>query len=462
MIELTFLGAAGTVTGSKTLLQVGDDRLLVDCGLFQGLKQLRLLNWQEPDWDPGDLAWLLLTHAHIDHSGFLPRLGRYGFRGRILCTAATAELAQVLLRDSAHIQEEDAEWLNRKGLSKHKPALPLYDRNDVERILRRFEVRAYDTWFPLGSQTRARFRNAGHIIGSATAEVEVRANGRNRRILWSGDVGRFGMPLNPDPEPPEDADYVIVESTYGNRTHPAEPALAAMEPLLRRMLERQSILLVPAFAVGRAQQIVYMARRLIASGQLPAFPVYVDSPMAVDATEIYCKYPDNHTLAEDELLGDGCVLYGPNVHLVRSVEASKRLNGLDGAALLISSSGMLAGGRVLHHLKRLLPEPDCTVALVGYQAVGTRGRALQEGAATLKIHGKQVPVRAQVEDLGSLSGHADHTELLRWLASIQRNPERVFITHGEVDASAAFAAELERERGWSCVVPRLGEHFSLD
>ncbi|UCE03226.1 MAG: MBL fold metallo-hydrolase [Candidatus Latescibacterota bacterium] len=462
MIELTFLGAAGTVTGSKTLLRVGDDQLLVDCGLFQGLKQLRLLNWQEPEWDPGGVAWLLLTHAHIDHSGFLPRLGRYGFRGRILCTAATAELAQVLLRDSAHIQEEDAEWLNRKGLSKHKPALPLYDRNDVERILRRFEVRDYDSWFHLGKQVRARFRNAGHIIGSATVEVEIASNARTRRILWSGDVGRFDMPLNPDPAPPEAADYVIIESTYGDRTHPAEPPLASMQPLLERMLEKRSILLVPAFAVGRAQQIIYMARELITSGRLPAFPVYLDSPMAVDATEIYCRYPDHHTLPDDKLMGDGCVLYGPNVHLVRSVEASKRLNALEGPALLISSSGMLSGGRVLHHLKRLLPDRRCTIALVGYQAIGTRGRALQEGAETLKIHGQHVPVRARVEDLGSLSGHADHTELLRWLSPVERKPQRVFVTHGEEQAAEAFAAALHSERGWESVVPTLGERFALD
>jgi len=354
-MDLVFLGAARTVTGSKTLLEAHGQRLLVDCGLFQGLKELRLRNWTQPDWAPERIPNLLLTHAHIDHSGFLPRLLHHGFRGRILCTPATAELAALLLRDSAHLQEEDAEWLNRKGLSKHKPALPLYTAADAERVLRLFEVREYEAWFDVAPGIRARFRNAGHILGSAMVELEVQANGAIRRLLWSGDVGRYDMPLNPDPEPPPEVDYLIVESTYGDRTHPAEPPLAQLQPLLERMVASRSILLVPAFAIGRAQQLVYMAREAVASGALPAFPIYIDSPMAVDATAIYCKYPDEHSLAPQQLSGPECVLYGPDVHLCRTVEESKRLNGLDGPALLISSSGMLTGGRVLHHPRQRLP-----------------------------------------------------------------------------------------------------------
>jgi metallo-beta-lactamase family protein len=460
MIGLTFLGAAGTVTGSKTLLEAGGVRALVDCGLFQGLKELRLLNWREPDWDPASISVLLLTHAHIDHSGWLPRLARHGFRGRILCTPATAELAALLLRDSAHIQEEDAAWLNRKGLSKHKPALPLYTLVDAERVLELFEAHDYGEWLELSPHTRARFHNAGHILGSSTVEVELGT--RPARLLWSGDVGRYGMPLNPDPDPPPEADFLIVESTYGDRTHPQEPPLACLRPLLERMLERRAILLVPAFAVGRAQQVIYMARELITSGELPEFNIYLDSPMAVDATEIYCRYPEGHRLEGEKLSGGDCVLHGPNVHLCRSVEESKRLNDLEGPALLIASSGMLSGGRVLHHLKRLLPDPRCTVALVGYQAAGTRGRALQEGAERLKIHGDWVPVQARIEDLGSMSGHADRDELLRWLGAVLRPPRRVFVTHGEEHAAAALAATLRRERGWETVVPALGQRFALD
>ena len=449
------------MTGSKTLLEVGDTRLLVDCGLFQGLKALRTRNWDEPDWNPAGVQSLLLTHAHIDHSGYLPRLGRCGFTGPVRCTPATADLLELLLHDSAHIQEEDAEWLNRKGLTKHKPALPLYTRDDVDRVLELVEVHEYGEWFEVGPQVRARFRNAGHIIGSASVDVEVRADGVTRRILWSGDVGRYDMPLNPDPSAPEDADYVVVESTYGNRRHPAEPPLASLQPLLERMLQTRHILLVPAFAVGRAQQMIYLARECILSGALPAFPIYLDSPMAVDATRIYCRYPDNHNLDEDMLEGDDCVLYGPNVHLCRTVAQSKKLNTLRGPALLISSSGMLSGGRILHHLKRLLPDPDTTLALVGYQAVGTRGRALQEGATSIKIHGQAVPVRARIEDLGTMSGHADYVELQRWLAPIQ-SPRRVFVTHGEADAATAFAALLSQNRGWTTAVPKLGQRFRLD
>jgi metallo-beta-lactamase family protein len=461
-MDLVFLGAARTVTGSKTLLESHGQRLLVDCGLFQGLKELRLRNWTQPDWAPERIPNLLLTHAHIDHSGFLPRLLHHGFRGRIVCTPATAELAALLLRDSAHLQEEDAEWLNRKGLSKHKPALPLYTAADAERVLRLFEVREYEAWFDVAPGIRARFRNAGHILGSAMVELEVQANGAIRRLLWSGDVGRYDMPLNPDPEPPPEVDYLIVESTYGDRTHPAEPPLAQLQPLLERMVASRSILLVPAFAIGRAQQLVYMAREAVASGALPAFPIYIDSPMAVDATAIYCKYPDEHSLAPQQLSGPECVLYGPDVHLCRSVEESKRLNGLDGPALLISSSGMLTGGRVLHHLKQRLPDPKCTVALVGYQAVGTRGRALQEGAQRLKIHGEWVPVRAHVADLGSMSGHADRLELLRWLEPMRRVPRRCFVNHGEEHAAVALAAELHERRGWDAVAPEPGQRFTLE
>jgi metallo-beta-lactamase family protein len=461
MIQLAFLGAAGTVTGSKLLLQAGDDQLLVDCGLFQGLKELRLRNWAEPPFDPGRLRWVLLTHAHIDHSGWLPRLSRHGFRGQVLCTPPTLELASVMLRDSAHLQEEDARFYNESGHTKHRPALPLYELRDVERLLPRFRVHDYGATVELSPRLRVRFRDAGHLLGSAMIDVWVQDGDRNLHVLFSGDVGRYDAPLVPDPTPPGEPDYLVIESTYGDRDHPAGAPIAALQPVLERMLQRRAILLVPAFAVGRAQQILYLVRRLQRDGQLPEFPIHIDSPMAVDATLIYRKHMQRHGLAPEEMDELDLLLAGPNVHLARTVQDSKRLNHLEGPALLLSSSGMLAGGRVLHHLARLLPERRHLVALVGYQAAGTRGRALQEGARSLRIHGHDVPVHAEIVDLGHLSGHADRGELERWLAAMQRGPRRAFVTHGEPQAAAALAAALRQRRGWDAVVPELGQVVEL-
>lgn len=461
MIQLHFHGGAGTVTGSRHLLEVGDERVLVDCGMFQGLKELRERNWAAPGFRPSEVDWVLLTHAHIDHSGYLPRLGRDGFRGPVLCTPPTRDLVEILLYDSAHLQEEDAFYFNAKGLTKHAPALPLYDRHDVDRILRQVRTHAYGDWIELSPHLRARFRDAGHLLGSSMVDVVARDAGREVHLLFSGDVGRYDMPLVADPEAPGDPDYLLVESTYGDRLHPAGAPVAALEPVLRRMLERRAILLVPAFAVGRAQQIIYLAQELVRSGALPEFPIYLDSPMAVDATAIYCRYPEEHGIPAEDLQGDGCVLYGKNVHLVRSVADSKKLNNLDGPALLISSSGMLTGGRVLHHLARLLPQPRHMIALVGYQAVGTRGRALQEGAKHLRVHREEIPVRAEVVDLGHLSGHADRSELQRWLKDVGRAPQQVFVTHGEPAAAAALVDLLHTSRGWNAMAPALGQSVRL-
>ena len=462
MPQLTFHGAARTVTGSKSLLEAGGRHVLVDCGMFQGHKELRLRNWDAPKFDIDTLDALLLTHAHIDHSGYLPRLMRYGFRAPVYATPPTVELAQVLLLDAAKIQEEDARWLNKKQLSKHRPAQPLYDSEDVDKALALLKPVEYDTWFEVTEGVRARFLNVGHILGSAMVHVEVATPQGPHRILWSGDVGRYDMPLNPDPLPPPETDTLIIESTYGNRDHPDVPPLQGFEVLLRRMIDQKSVLLVPAFAIGRAQQIIFMARELMLTGQLPEFPIYLDSPMAVNATEIYLRYHDQHQVDDISLQDDGqCLLFGPNVRLVRSVQESKSLNRVKGPAMLISSSGMLTGGRVLHHLKRMLPDANSIIALAGYQAGGTRGRALEEGAATLRIHGVDVPVRAQIEDLGGMSGHADRNELLRWLSTLKQAPQQVFVTHGEEEASLAFASLLHTQRGWKTVVPQQEESFAL-
>jgi metallo-beta-lactamase family protein len=461
MIRIGFHGGAGTVTGSKHLLEVGDKRLLVDCGMFQGLKELRLRNWSPPEFRPESVSWVILTHAHIDHSGYLPRLCREGFDGTVLCTPPTRDLAEILLHDSAHLQEEDAEYLNEKGLTKHAPAQPLYGRADVERTLQRIQTRPYGAWFDVSPELRIRFRDAGHLLGSAIVDVVARDAGRELHVLFSGDVGRYDMPLVPDPEAPGDPDVLVVESTYGDRLHPKEEPVAALHSVLMRMIERRAVLLVPAFAVGRAQQLIYLAQQLVRGGRLPRFPIYLDSPMAIDATAIYARYPDLHGVPPDELADERRALSGPDVHLCRTVADSKKLNSLQGPVMILSSSGMLAGGRVLHHLRRILPDPRQMIALVGFQAVGTRGRMLQEGAKTIPIHREQVPVRSEVVDLGHLSGHADRDELLRWLKDVERPPEHVFVTHGEPQAASALVEALDKARGWKAAAPQLGQRFEL-
>ncbi len=461
MIALTFCGGAGSVTGSKHLLEAGGEQLLVDCGLFQGLKELRLRNWDQPPFDVKALRWVLLTHAHIDHSGFLPRLAKLGFTGTVFCTPPTLDLTRILLHDSAHLQEEDAAFFNTKGLSKHTPALPLYDRHDVDQLLERMQTKKYGEWFDVSPQFRARFRDAGHLLGSAMIDVVARDAGRELHVLFSGDVGRNGMPLVADPEAPGNPDVMLVESTYGDRLHPPGEPLDALRHVLQRMLEKRAVLLVPAFAVGRAQQIIYLARELIRTGALPEFPIYLDSPMAVDATAIYCKYPELHGIPAEDLTGPSCVLYGPNVHLCRTAQESKRLNNMHGPALLLSSSGMLTGGRVLHHLEWVAPDPRHMIALVGYQAVGTRGRALQEGAPTVRLYGQEIPVRAEVVDLGHLSGHADRDELVRWLHDVEPAPRQVFVTHGEPGAAAALTDTLHTKRGWNVIAPAYRQRIEL-
>ena len=453
MPTIAFHGAAGTVTGSRYLVTAraaaGDEQVLVDCGMYQGLKDLRERNWAPTPFDVADLPFVVLTHAHIDHSGMLPRLVKQGFKGAIVSTQATYELAQLLLMDAAKLQEEDASWLNKKGLSKHKPALPLFDADDARATLGKFTVRPYDAWTDLPDQIAFRFLNAGHLLGSAMVEMKIRENGASTSILFSGDLGRFDMPLNPDPDAPPAVDHLVLESTYGDRNHEPASLYDQLERVVKETQTRRGIVVVPAFAVGRAQQVIYVLNQLMTEGRLPVLPIHLDSPMAVEATRIYAKHP-----GEQESKGE---LTARNVVCHKSVEESKSLNSFNGPGILISSSGMLAGGRILHHLKRLLPDPRHTVVLTGYQAAGTRGRALQEGSPTIRIHGEDIPVRARVADLCGFSGHADTSEILRWLALQPQAPKSVYLTHGEPEAAKALAETLRRERGLDARVPRLGE-----
>ena len=459
MASITFHGAAETVTGSKYLVEAGGATVLIDCGLFQGLKELRELNWQRPDFDPKALDAVVLTHAHLDHVGYLPRLVAQGFRGPIYATPATRALAKLILKDSARNQERDADYANRKGYSKHKPAKPLYDSNDVKRTHKLFRTHEREDWLNVSGPIYTRFHDAGHLLGSNMIEMELRESSPIR-ILFSGDVGRYDAPLYHDPKPPTACDYLVCESTYGNREHPPEAVLDQLRDVTLRSITRGGVMLVASFAVGRSQQLVYLLQALIHRGDIPRMPIFLDSPMAVNATEIYYDHREDHDLSESELRGRHTILKGPNVHLARSVHQSKRLNHVQGPAVIISSSGMMTGGRILHHLKQRLPDDRNTILLGGFMAAGTRGRRLADGETTLRIHGRDIEVNAQTESLSALSGHAGRSELLKWLAPLE-SPGRTFGTHGEETSAKAFAETLRADRGWDAVVPKLGERFDL-
>ena len=461
MARLSFLGAARTVTGSQYLLEADGRRLMVDCGMFQGEKALRLRNWEDPEFAPDTVDALVFTHTHLDHIGRLPRLVKQGFRGPVFCTPPTAELAQILLLDAAHLQVEDAEYFNRKGLTKHAPALPLFDESDVQESLKLFETVPLAQRREVNPAFAFSYRDAGHILGATSVNVEVRENGRTTRVVFSGDVGRFDAILVKDPELAPETDFLVMESTYGDRRHPPIDILDQLEGVLRRTFARGGVLLIPAFAVGRAQQMIWMMDELVTQGRLRPFPVHLDSPMAVDATRIYTAHPEAHRVALGNLAGRR-LLYGQHVHLHRTRGESEALNSLKGPAVIISSSGMLSGGRILHHCRVRLPHPENTLLITGYQAVGTLGRALLDGAHVARIHKGEVPVLAEVRDLKGLSGHADAAELMRWLSAVRRPPRRVFVTHGEVDAAEALAARLARERGFVARVPEMGESVELE
>jgi metallo-beta-lactamase family protein len=457
---LRFLGGAGTVTGSKYLVSAGGRQLLLDCGLFQGLKELRLRNWSKFPFDPRQVEAVVLSHAHIDHSGSLPLLARQGFRGPIFCTSGTADLLSVLLPDSAHLQEEEAANANRHGYSKHRPALPLYSARDAQAALGLIEPRSYGERFPVTAGMMAILRRAGHILGSASVELQV-GEPDAFRLAFSGDLGRYGRPILRDPEPIPDADALLVESTYGDRIHPPEP-MESLARIVKEAAERGGALLVPAFAVGRTQELIWMLRQLEEAKRIPSLPVYIDSPMAIDVSDFYCRYPEDHALDMKQLMDQKrCPLCCKQYQLARTPEESKALNYHSGPLIIISASGMATGGRILHHLKLRLPDPRTTVLLVGFQSVGTRGRSLQNGARTIRIHGQDVPMRAKVETLDGLSAHADREEILRWLSGFRHPPTQTYIVHGEPRASQGLADALQSRLRWKARVARDGETIPL-
>jgi metallo-beta-lactamase family protein len=460
MAKISFLGAARTVTGSQYLAEVAGRQVLVDSGMFQGEKTLRLLNWAEPAFDPARIDAVVVTHTHLDHIGRLPRLVKQGLRGPIYCTPPTSELAEILLLDAAHLQEEDAAYLNRKGLTKHQPALPLFEEADARATLELLRPVALGKQQEIAPGFTFRYHEAGHLLGAASIEMRLAENDRETTILFSGDVGRFDTVLTRDPDPAPEADYLVVESTYGNRSHAALPVLDQLEGVLKRTFARGGVLLIPAFAVGRAQQMITLMDELVTQGRVRAFPIHIDSPMAIDATRIYAAHPEASKASLNNI-GGRSLLHGKWIQLHRTRAESEALNSMKGPAVIISSSGMLSGGRILHHCRVRLPHPENTLLITGFQAAGTLGRALLDGAHIVRIHKGDVPVLAEIRDLKGLSGHADAAEMMRWLSGVVRPPREVFVTHGEEDAALALAARIERERGFRTRVPALGETADL-
>jgi metallo-beta-lactamase family protein len=449
---LTFLGAAETVTGSRYLLESERSRVLVDCGLFQGYKKLRLRNWADPGFSPAALDAVVLTHAHLDHSGYLPRLANAGFQGPVYCTEGTRDLLHVLLPDAGHLQEEEAKFAAKSGYSKHAAPLPLFTREDAERCLRLLVPVRYGQELSLTPEVRGSFSRAGHIVGSACLTLQLPA----ARVAFSGDVGRARDPIMRPPEPLPSCDFLVLESTYGDRRHPAASPLLELAQAVRETAARGGAVVIPAFAVGRAQHVLSLLAELMHSGQIPRLPVLLDSPMAIQATAIYQNHTSEHALTREQ-----CRQLSEVAHLTSSAEESKRIDAMSGPLVVVSASGMATGGRVLHHLKRFLPDERSTVLLVGYQAAGTRGRTLADGAEELKIHGRYVPVRANVRQLGGLSAHADYGELVDWLRASEVAPRRVFVTHGEPAAADALRRRLFEQLGLRAVVPSQGDSYPL-
>lgn len=451
-MRVTFWGAAGTVTGSRHLVETAGRRILVDCGLFQGLKSLRQRNWEPFPVDPASIDAVVLTHAHIDHSGWLPRLVREGFAGEIWCTPSTLELCRIMLPDSAHLQEEEAKYANKRRSSRHHPALPLYTAADADRALHLLRPHPFGQCFPLAPGVEVEFSPTGHILGAACARI----TDADTSVLFTGDVGRPADLVMRSPAPPLLASYVVTESTYGNRTHNPTDPLEELVGIVNRTIRRGGTLLIPAFVVARAQTVLYLLSRLRATGRIPKVPIYVNSPMAINTTELFCRHVGEHRLTEQE-----CDEMCKDVEFVRTVEGSKRLTAMKGPMIVLSASGMVTGGRVLHHLERLAPDRRNTVLLVGYQAAGTRGAALLGGASSVKLFGVWVPVKAEVAHIDGLSAHADADELIAWLAAMPSPPKSVSIVHGEPEAADALRLRLHDELGWTTHVPMHGESIEI-
>lgn len=451
-MNIIFLGGVGTVTGSRYLLTADDKNILVDCGLFQGYKELRLRNWAPFPISPSKINSVLLTHAHLDHSGYLPLLVKHGFSGNIYCTEGTKDLCDILLPDSGYLQEEEAFFANKHGFSKHRPALPLYTVEDAKQALTHFRPQSYRTVLSLDDIFQVQFIPAGHIIGAAFVQVTA----KNNTILFTGDMGRPQDPVMRAPTLITEADYLVIESTYGNRLHEHEEAKDLIKNIVNDTLSRGGSLIIPSFAVGRAQSILYYLSQLKAEKAIPEVPIYLDSPMAINATDILAHHAEDHRLS-----ADACKALCHAATYIRTVDESKAIDANKQPKIIISASGMATGGRILHHLKTYAPNPKNTILFTGYQAGGTRGDRILKGEKEVKIHGEMIPINAHVEVLGNTSAHADYQEMLDWLKRFTKPPKKVFITHGELEAALSLKAKIAETLGWHCVVPELMQNEAL-
>ncbi len=451
-MKLSFLGATATVTGSKYLLEEGGTRILIDCGLFQGHKELRLRNWSRLPLDPSRLDAVVLTHAHIDHSGYLPLLVRQGFRGKIYCSSATRDLCAILLPDSGYLQEEDARRANKYGYSRHAKAKPLYNQKDARAALEYFHPVEFDEFFNIGPDLRIRLKHSGHILGSSFIQID---NG-HKTIVFSGDLGRPDDPVMVSPVHFEAADYLVIESTYGDRLHDKTDPMETIGEIISTTAGRGGTVIIPAFAVGRTQSLLYYIHQLKKKDRIPDIPVFLDSPMAIKATRLLCRHHDSHRLSEA-----GCHRVCDVATYIKTVEESKELDRQAMPSVIISASGMATGGRVLHHLKNYIGDSRNTILFTGFQAGGTRGDRIVRGEKEIKIHGQMWPVRAQIECMSNTSAHADYQEILDWLGHFRKPPKKTFITHGEAEAAAALKEKIEQQLGWNVVTPRYQQREEL-
>ena len=459
-LTLTSFGAARTVTGSKHLLEFGDHKLLIDCGQFQGLKALRERNWQPL---PAGLDNVILTHAHLDHCGLLPRLVQQGFRGRIFCTPGTAQLTKIVLADAGRLQEEDAERANRKGYTRHKPALPLFTEADAARAVTLLQPVGYNRPVPVAPGISVEFLNAGHLLGSAFARVRI--DQENKTILFGGDLGRYGRPVLPDPAAVSEADVLLIESTYGDRVHDASDDAARLSNVINATVNRGGKVVIPSFALGRVEELLYWIGYLESQKMIPELPVYIDSPMA---REVLHEYRQRLSELDPEISDmasrtarESLAFSTARLRVVATVKESMEVQALQKPMIVISASGMATGGRVLHHLRRTLPDARNTILFVGYQSVGTRGRDIRDGARATRIHGEEITINAHVDSFDSMSAHADANEIMRWLGNFTRPPQLTCLVHGEPGPMDTLKARIERELKWTVKTPTQGERISL-
>jgi metallo-beta-lactamase family protein len=464
MPKLTFLGAAGTVTGSKYLIEAANKRLLIDCGIFQGTPELSDRNYKPLPTDPKTFDYAVLTHAHLDHTGWLPCLVRDGFRGPIFANPATIELTALLLKDSAHLQEEDAERARTKGYSRHANPQPLYTAEDVDPVFRSMKPMPRSGGFEISPEFHIDSYDAGHILGSSSLVLTITENGKKTVVVFSGDIGRYDQPILNDPTtPPVNADVILCESTYGDREHEAGDPAELLAAIVNRVAKRGGSIIIPAFAIGRTQTFMYYLRQLEDQQRIPRLPVYVDSPMALSATDLYLKYKEDHDLefSREDNDGKGDPLDVHQFHLTRTADESKEINNVKTPCIIISASGMVTGGRVMHHLAQRLPDSRNAVILAGFQAQGTRGRALQEGAKTLRLFGQEVPVNAEIIELGQFSAHAGKSELLRWLTGLTAPPQQTYLVHGEPSAAQSLQSSIQEKFRWKVSVARYLDTVNL-